>query len=354
MKCGIWLILAVGLSFNAVARADDSANMAVPGQIAGATNRMFLLKKLHRKHIVPPAFAMPGFSGPQAGNTGNAQPPALPADHPQANDTSPAPVADPGNPYATIVTRNVFGLNPLPTNNPADQQQGPPPPKITLTGITTIFGPPEALFTVAGVVRDGRQPHDESYIFTEGEAQDNVEVVSIDTKKNVVTFNNHDVVQVIPLVEGTASTGSGPSAPSWPGQNFRPHRFGRFGGRPPGGGPDNSQPSFQPSSYNSGQPNNNGYGGNDNANNSAGGFNNYNNGQPSNVHNYSTVSPGIAALSDQDQQALIAAQHAQMEQEGNPLAPLMPPTELDDAARQEAAGANGANPGSGNPGGRTR
>ena len=43
------------------------------------------------------------------------------------------------------------------------------------------------------------------------------------------------------------------------------------------------------------------------------GFNNNNNNNPNTVHNYSTVAPAIATLSPEDQEALIAAQRAQME-----------------------------------------
>lgn len=124
------------------------------------------------------------------GSTLNIAPSAgVPANN--AN-SAPAATSDPGNPYASIVTRNVFGLNPVPVVDPNAQPPGPPPPKITLTGITTIFGPAEALFKVDGVVRDGRPPQDESYIFTEGESQDDVEVTAIDTKN---TTRNHNIAK---------------------------------------------------------------------------------------------------------------------------------------------------------------
>src|SRR5215469_4350166 len=84
----------------------------------------------------------------------------------------------PGNPYGSIVKRNVFGLNPPPPPNAVQPDNGPPPPKITLNGIMTIFGNPEALFKVAGVRRGDKPPQDESYIFTEGESQDDVEVTA--------------------------------------------------------------------------------------------------------------------------------------------------------------------------------
>ncbi len=196
----------------------------------------------------------------------------------------------PGNPYASIVKRNVFALNPIPPPAPSDANPGPPPPKITLTGITTIFGPPEALFRVAGVKRQGQPPKDESYIFTEGEMQDDVEVTAIDTNAYKVTFNNHGVVQEIPLVDGTASTGPAPT-PTFPGQNFPMRRFGRFPANDNGG---------------------------------------------ARVFNHSYENPAMANLSPDDRQALIAAQHAQMQAQGNPMANLFPPTKFDQQAQQEA------------------
>ena len=61
----------------------------------------------------------------------------------------PTVAATAGDPYSPIVARNVFGLNPAPSIAPA-RQDSAPPPKITLSGITTVIGPAEALFTVAG------------------------------------------------------------------------------------------------------------------------------------------------------------------------------------------------------------
>jgi len=115
-----------------------------------------------------------------------------------------------GGPYSPIVARNVFGLNPpLPST---DRQDGPPPPKITLTGITTILGPAEVLYKVAGSSRDNRQSPDKSYILMEGQEQDGVMVMMIDAKKATVTFNNHGVRQDLALDNEPAS-GETSSAP---------------------------------------------------------------------------------------------------------------------------------------------
>lgn len=294
-------------------------------------NRIELMRKHHHAQALPPG--LPQFPSPaqmpQMPQAGQAKVPALTPtplsivdsatakDAPAKSDS--ASTSD--NPYQSIVTRNVFGLNPIPPSVPQTQPAGPPPPKITLTGITTIFGPAEALFKVAGVVRNAGPPKEESYIFTEGEAQDDVEVTKIDTEKNVVTFMNHGVQQQIALADGVASGGNAPSsAPSWPGQN----NFGRFGTRrlPPalqeqmrqrqqgfGGGN-----GFNPNGYNpNGGVSPSGY---------SGGYNN----------NYGAAANPASNLSADDQAALIAAERAAT---ADPvLKNILPPTpQYDDQAK---------------------
>jgi hypothetical protein len=135
------------------------------------------------------------------------------------------------NPYQPIVDRNVFGLVPIPTNPPVDPASLVPPPKITPNGIMTIFGKLQVLFKVAGVAQPGQPPKDESYVMCEGDRQDEIEVQKIDEASATITFNNHGVIQELPLVAGTAS-GGGDATPASPG--FAPGRGGApigFGGR---------------------------------------------------------------------------------------------------------------------------
>jgi hypothetical protein len=332
------ICVAGGLALSVTARANGPVFTNIPSASPEDMKRLLLIREQreHRKHLkesadlnlAPPVSVQPNLT------------PAAPANNPPSNPSSTG--SDSGNPYTSIITRNVFGLNPVPVVDPNAAPPGPPPPKITLTGITTIFGPAEALFKVAGVVRDGAPPKDESYIFTEGEAQDDVEVTAIDTKKNVVTFNNHGVVQVIPLVDnGVASTGSAPPAPTWQGQN--PRRFGRrgngYGGNP--GGPGGFQSFGQPQSYNNSQP----YNGNNNNSTSGGTSGSSTSGG---LYNPSAAAVN-AGLTGDDEAALLAAQKAQLESEGNPEAAIFPPTPYDDTARKEARG--GGDTGGGNSGG---
>ena len=304
----ILICLACALTLGAAARADNSSTPAGPTgmdaqqqnalrQKTVMANKLMLLQKL-REHNRPAHVT--SFSG------GSSMMPMPAAASPaQPAHSVPADNTLSGNPYGSIVTRNVFGLNPPPP--PDVTPPGPPPPKITLTGITTIFGPKEALYKVAGVPRPGAPPKDESYMLAEGESQDDVTVKRIDVDKGIVTFINHEVVQDVPLVAGVASGGGSIGGGNSGG--FQPPRFGGFRGGPAGfnNNPQNFRPRF-------GQPG--GYGGNQ------------------------------TPLTGEDQQALIAAQRAQMEQAGNPIANLMPPTKFDDQARQELGGS----PGGGNPG----
>ena len=108
----------------------------------------------------------------------------------------------PGNPYAPVVARNVFDLNPIVT--PDNTQASEPPAKITPNGIMSIFGHLQVLFKVSGATKDGRPVGDESYILAEGQRQDDIEVTHIDQKASIVTFDNHGVVQIIPLANAVA------------------------------------------------------------------------------------------------------------------------------------------------------
>ena len=297
----ILLCLACGMALSAVAQAANdptpaSSNPDAARQKADIAKKMeermeLLKKRIHARNpsvnnIVAPASPVPNAGPPSVAQPKPAAPHSVSVENLQ------------GNPYASIVTRNVFGLNP-PTPAVADVPQGPPPPKITLTGITTIFGPAEALYKVSGVPQPGKPPKDESYILKEGEGQDDIVVEHIDMAKGIVTFNNHGVSQDIPLVAGVASGGN--SAPS--GGGFQQPRFGGFGGRPNNNAIQNFRDRLQ----------------------------------QQRLGNQSSYNPNDSSpqLSGDDMQALVAAQHAQMQQQGNPMANLFPPSKYDNEANNE-------------------
>lgn len=139
-----------------------------------------------------------------------------------------------GSPYLPIVTRNIFGLLPIPTNAPVDPASLTPPPKITPNGIMTIFGKKEALYKVTVPGKPGKPAQDQSYVLSEGESQDDIEVTKIDDQADVITFNNHGVIQELPLSAApdlsTPTPVGSPGMPAPPGMGGPGGRFGRGGG----------------------------------------------------------------------------------------------------------------------------
>ena len=139
-------------------------------------------------------------------------------------------IASADNPYTPIVTRNIFGLNAI----QATETTSDPPPKITLNGIMSIYGKAQVLFKVAGTGKPGQPAKDQSYILSESQRQDDIEVMRIDDQANVVTFNNHGTVQEIPLAAAPVVTAAVPG-PGGPGGQVPRSRFGRQAGVPGGG-----------------------------------------------------------------------------------------------------------------------
>ncbi|MEI8289912.1 MAG: hypothetical protein WCH99_10600 [Verrucomicrobiota bacterium] len=116
-------------------------------------------------------------------------------------------------PYSSIVSRNIFGLVPIPVVDPATLLPPPePPPKITPNGIMTIFGRLQVLFKVAVKPPPGQPQKDASYVMNEGERQDEITVLKIDSKAGMVTFDNHGTVQELSLVPAASS--AGPAGPA--------------------------------------------------------------------------------------------------------------------------------------------
>lgn len=97
------------------------------------------------------------------------------------------------NPYQNIVERNLFALRDPPSQNVAPPT--PPPPKILLTGITTILGRKQALMKVQVPARPPQPAKEESYILTEGQRDGEIQVVSIDEAAGSVKVINHGVAQ---------------------------------------------------------------------------------------------------------------------------------------------------------------
>ena len=220
-----------------------------------------------------------------------------------------ASAGDSDNPYAPLVVRNVFGLNPAPTNGPVTPDV--PPPKITANGIMSIVGRLQAVYKVSDTT-PGQQPKEKSYILTVGQREDDIEVVKIDEKASIVTFNNHGIMQDIPLSSGAAASGPAPGTPLPFGGIPMPmgSRFGNpaLRGRGPGAAMNPTPPPVA----------------------------NNNNNNPAILGAgpafMGSGQPAQSALSAEDIQTLIAAQHAAAIASGSPSAPLFPPTIHDEEA----------------------
>jgi hypothetical protein len=217
----------------------------------------------------------------------------------------------PNNSYAPIVVRNVFGLNPpQPVDTNATQADLP---KITPNGIMSIFGQLQVLFKVAGTAKPGQPAKDESYILSEGQRQDEIEVIQIDEKASLVTFNNHGTVQELPLAKANPPVVNTPTAASGgpvPTRNFTAPNGVNSGGIPGHfGGRSASGP---------GAARNRGMGGGNN-----------NPGSSVSQGGYSGQQQPQNTMTPEAQMIMIAAQHAKAQQEGDPIAAIIPPTELD-------------------------
>ena len=231
----------------------------------------------------------------------------------------------PGNPYAPIVARNIFGL--LPPEAPPDPalEAAKNLPKITPTGIMGVFGNWQVLFKVAGAAtakpgQPGQPAKDDFYILSQGQRQDDIEVLKIDEKKGIVTFDNHGTTQELPLA-AASGTGGGPAAPSSPG-GMKP---GMAPGGP-GGGPGGPGGFTR---FGAGGGNNNN-GGNPNTNPGSNGGPGDPNASMDNGNSMQSriYQPPASTMTPEQTVISIEAQRLQYQQKGSPLANLLPPTPL--------------------------
>ncbi|MGB7748338.1 MAG: hypothetical protein WBN75_13745 [Verrucomicrobiia bacterium] len=249
-----------------------------------------------------------------------------------ANTVAPTNnVALADNPYTAIVTRNLFGLNPVVAS---DEPVGDPPPKITLNGIMSISGHLQALYKVAGIAKPGEPAKDQSYILSEGQREDDIEVTHINDKDNLVTFNNHGTVQEIPLANAPKSALSAPagptSGPGRPGPGLLPGpRGGRNGGN---GGTGMSVPGTLPGrGPGAGRPNR-GTGNDANQNPvpppAAGGgltLNSMQSAQPS-LSGNADQQQAQNNLTPEENATLLEVQREMYQSQNNPMHGLLPPT----------------------------
>lgn len=211
------------------------------------------------------------------------------------------------NPYAAIKARNAFNLAPPPATDPADAAPyAGPAAKITPNGLMTLFGVPQVLFKVATPVGPGQPPQVQSYVMSEGDQADGISVTRIDPSAHLITFDNHGTVQTIPLADAGVS---GSSAPDSPAAAVNPAREQAAPvqvaqqGAPQQGAPTTDGGDAAAST-------------------------------PADSRVNPAVSGTDSALNDPNrltpeaQVVLIEAQRQRLQQEGDPTAALMPPTEM--------------------------
>ena len=232
----------------------------------------------------------------------------------------------PDNPYAPIVVRNIFSLVPPPP--PPDPNPPEPPkniPKITPTGIQSFFGHVTVLFKASGGAAKAGQPanKDAYYILSQGQRKEDIEVVNIDQKNGIITFDNHGTTQELLLVN-SPSAGGTPAAGA------------------PAAGSRGLAPSIPVASVNSGSPGIIRFsGGSGTRNNSAGnGANNPgggpNGGGANGVLNFGastqgrTYQPEASNLTPDQTAIMIEIQRAQLMNSPHPAysPALLPPTPL--------------------------
>lgn len=127
--------------------------------------------------------------------------------------------ADPAeNPYLVVVERNMFDLKPMP--RPEETVPAPPPPpptKITLQGITVLFGRKEVLLKIPESPAPGQPPQERSLILGEGERHGPIEVVRIDPVAREVEFRDSGNPVTLKLTDFIVKTPVAPTPTPAPG-----------------------------------------------------------------------------------------------------------------------------------------
>jgi hypothetical protein len=221
-------------------------------------------------------------------------------------------------PYSSIVERNVFNLHaPPPPLNPADLIKKQPPAKITLTGITTILGR-KITFLTTPPTKSGAPP--DSIGLSEGQAQNDIEVKSIDEKAGIVQVINHGEPQTLDFEHDGAKTSGPPPAPAPAANSFPPPALPQASPVPIPQ-PQNNIPRPLRSLQGRSSP----FSGNNNGGAFGGGMNGAN------------VNAQNAPMTPEEQVALIEIQREKLRQEGNPAHALLPPTELSPGSAENPA-----------------
>ena len=108
------------------------------------------------------------------------------------------------NPYQAIVARNVFGLKDPPPP-PAPPEQPKPAIKLSLQGITDILGRKQVLIKVQVPAKPPEPAKEVSLVLSEGEREEDVEIVSIDRDGGVVKILNGTTPDTLTLKDDASA-----------------------------------------------------------------------------------------------------------------------------------------------------
>jgi len=95
------------------------------------------------------------------------------------------------NPYEAIVGRNVFGLKPPTVTAPPTTAPVPAAVTFKLLGISTILDRKQVLLKIITAARPPTLAKEQSYLWSEGQGEDDIEVLAIDAANGIVTLKSH-------------------------------------------------------------------------------------------------------------------------------------------------------------------
>jgi hypothetical protein len=128
-----------------------------------------------------------------------------------------APAGDANNsfPYAVIVSRNAFGLNPAPIPTAPPAAPGPDLPEVIFSGTTGLQGKMRAHFAVKS--KDAKKQETTTYLpgLAEGETSGPVQVIRIDPSGDEVEIMNSGT-RVVLNMKDNGFEKKGPPAPGAP------------------------------------------------------------------------------------------------------------------------------------------
>jgi hypothetical protein len=118
------------------------------------------------------------------------------------------------NPYGPIVSRNVFGLKPPTVTAPPTVAPVAAAVTFKLLGISTILDRPQVLLKVITAARPPEVAKTQSYLWGEGQGEDDIEVVAIDAVLGTVTIKNRGETVPLTMKEDAEKPAVGAALPA--------------------------------------------------------------------------------------------------------------------------------------------